>query len=116
MVDLALLKEGNRVLIRAVVMEKIGDNGPVAVLIDGQRPPFTKFRVDVGVGDIQSVIGADELESEPFKVGDQVRNEQGVEFTVAADPRETEDRVVLVALWNNDTGYDVDHPENLERI
>ena len=117
MVDLDLLKLGAHVLVRAVVvvMEK-GDDGPVGVIIDGHRPPFTKFRADIGAADIHSVVDAPPPEPEPIKKGDRVRNEQGVEFEVVADPRATEDGTVLLSLWNNEAGYDVDHPENLERI
>lgn len=115
MIDLDTLKAGDGLLIYATFVGKGGDK-QVFAEVAGHRPPFSGFQVIIGEADIHSLGDRPEPPPEPLKKGDRVRNEQGVEFEVVAEPRATEDGTMLLSLWNNEVGYEVDYPENLERI
>ena len=56
------------------------------------------------------------VEKPELKLYDKVRNEQGREYEVIAEPRAVENGLLKVALWNEEIGFDWDYPENLEVI
>ena len=109
-----MLVRGVIVGIWAEPLEK-GQARRVDVEFAGDRPPFTRVRATLTLGEIEKAMG-ESVEKPELKLYDKVRNEQGREYEVIAEPRAVENGLLKVALWNEEIGFDWDYPENLEVI
>ena len=121
MIDPATLKPGQRLLVHATIKEvgTLAEDSAVPMLtaeITGVRPPFTLQRIQIGMNDVHSLVDDETEPPPPLKIGDRVRDAQGMEFEVTGEPRTTEGGLTKVALWNEVIGYDTDFVSNLEVV
>lgn len=86
------------------------------VEIAGPRPPFTTMHIQISQEEVVALLNDVPEAARPLEIGDKVRDAQGQEFEVVADPRAVEGQPVEVALWNETLGFHSEYESALERI